>query len=98
MSATAGCTPNPPGRRKKHIWWRVGVIDTSMPSGRRSRSAQSPPQLTTTGASMSSDSVRTPITREPATRIASTRRYWMMVAPRSRARFTRAFAVDDGSA
>ena len=69
MRAEAG------GRRKKHIWCRVGVMEISMPRGRRRRSAHSPPQLITTGASMSCVSVRTPTTRWPAVRIDSTRSY-----------------------
>ena len=55
-------------------------------------------QFTTTGASTSTPSDRTPTTFWPAVRIASTARYCTIVAPSARARLASAFAVEDGSA
>ena len=42
--------------------------------------------------------VRTPVTRSPAVRIASTGTYWTTVAPSSRARVAKAFVVIAASA
>ena len=44
------CVSKPGGRRKKHIWWRVGAIGTVMPRGASRPGAQRPAQTTTVGA------------------------------------------------
>ena len=69
-----------------------------MPSGPRSRPAQRPAHTTTAGAWISPPAVRTPVTRSPAVRIASTGMYWTTVAPSSRARVAKAFVVIAASA
>ena len=76
----------------------MGATGTSIPSGPRSRPAQRPAQTTTAGAWISPASVRTPVTRPPAVRIASTDTYWATVAPSSRARVAKAFVVMAASA
>jgi len=100
MSATAGCTPNPQGRRKERstTWWggrRDRHIDAERaqePIGHRS-----PAAVTTTGGVASSDSVRTPSTSETATSNRVRTRYMDGSSARSRRAIHQGVAVDDGS-
>ena len=97
-SITTGWRRAAPGRRKKAIWERSGVMPSSNPAVRASGSTQGPQASTTASAPTRPSSVSTPTTRSPATASPRTATPWPIRAPRSTAREAKAKVVATGSA